>query len=221
METISLIIMVLGLVALAAIYFISRISSRDHPAKKKKWAPITTLKDQDGVEATSILEDRPARDGKGPSENAQDLADVLDDAPAKKAVNPDLPPQLIMFIAADTQEGFHGPEVLRALENSGLTFGEMEVYHRMVLSEAGETSLFNVANGIRPWTLVPEKLAAGESTPGLSMVLNLPSPIDDREAIHDFIRTAERLTSHLGGVLKNQNQEAITAEQRRAYFAMA
>lgn len=221
METVSLIIMALGLIALGAIYFISRASRTEQPTDKKL-PPISTLKDADGEEATSIMEDQPARDGKGPSRNAQNLADVMDErsAPKKKA-NPNLPPQLIMFVAAETKSGFQGPEIIEALENSGLTFGEMDVFHRIVLSEAGESSLFNVANGIKPWTLIPEDLARGASTPGLSMVLNLPSPIDDSEALHDFMRTAERLTSHLGGVLKNQNQEPITPEQRRAYFAMA
>nr|CAA6814160.1 MAG: Cell division protein ZipA [uncultured Thiotrichaceae bacterium] len=221
METISLIIMALGLVALGAIYFISRASKKDLPTDKKL-PPINTLMDQNGEEATSIMEDQPARDGKGPSSNAQDLSDVVDKkSAAKKKSNQDLPPQLIMFVASETDEGFQGPDVIDALENSGLTFGEMDVYHRMVLSESGESSLFNVANGVKPWTLIPEQLIEGVSTPGLSMVLNLPSPIDDGEALHDFMRTAERLTSHLGGVLKNQNQEPITADQRRAYFAMA
>lgn len=221
METISLIIMALGLVALGAIYFISRASRKEQPTDKKL-PPIPTLKDEDDEEVTSIMEDQPARDGKGPSQNAQNLSDVMDDkSVAKKKSNPNLPPQLIMFIAAETEDGFQGPEIIKALENSGLTFGDMDVYHRIVLSDDGETSLFNVANGIKPWTLIPDDLARGASTPGLSLVLNLPSPIDDGEALHDFMRTAERLTSHLGGVLKNQNQEPITAEQRRAYFAMA
>lgn len=221
METISLIIMALGLVALGAIYFISRASRKDQPMDRKL-PPIPTLKDQNGEEATSVMEDQAARDGKGPSQNAQDLSEVVDEkSAAKKKSNPNLPPQLIMFIAAETEEGFQGPDIIRALENSGLTFGDMDVYHRMVPSEEGESSLFNVANGVKPWTLVPDELAQGASTPGLSMVLNLPTPIDDGEALHDFMRTAERITSHLGGVLKNQNQEPITAEQRRAYFAMA
>ncbi|MEZ5448040.1 MAG: cell division protein ZipA C-terminal FtsZ-binding domain-containing protein [Thiolinea sp.] len=221
METVSLIIMIVGLVAMAAIYAISRLSRQDLP-KSRNLPPIQTLTGQDGAEATSIQEDQPARDGKAPSSNAQDFSDVMrddDTRPSQQASH--VPPQLIMFIAADEGEVFEGPKILEALENSGLSFGTMDVYHRMVLTENGETSLFNVASGIRPWTLVPDELRAGAQTPGLSMILNLPSPIDDREAIHDFVRTAERITNHLGGVLKNQNQEPITAEQRRAYFAMA
>jgi len=164
-ETISLVIMALGLIALGAIYFISRASKKDLPTDKKL-PPINTLMDQNGEEATSIMEDQPARDGKGPSSNAQDLSDVVDEkAAAKKKSNPNLPPQLIMFVASETDEGFQGPEIIEALENSGLTFGEMDVYHRMVLSGSGECSLFNVANGVKPWTLIPEQLAEGVSTP--------------------------------------------------------
>ncbi|MGB0846099.1 MAG: cell division protein ZipA C-terminal FtsZ-binding domain-containing protein [Thiolinea sp.] len=229
METVSLIIMAVGIAALIGIYILSRMSRRDIP-KGRKLPPINTLMTNEGEEVTSIMEDQPARDGKTPSPNAQDLSDVMADAeetpaPAtettqKPAADPGLPPQLIMFVAAESEAGFAGKDIIEALDNSGLTFGDMGVYHRMVLSEEGEKSLFNVASGVQPWTLIPEELEQGATTPGLSMVLNLPSPISDSEAIHDFIRTAERITSHLGGVLKNQNQEVITAEQRRAYFAI-
>ncbi len=243
MEIVSLVIMAVGLAALAGIYILSRMSGQDTP-RRRKLPPINTLKDDDGAEITSIMDDQPARDGKAPAANAQDLSDIM--APPQGAANGALagaaptssvqedaaaggaaqqpkavPPQLIMFIAADNETGFSGDNVIEALDNSGLTYGEMDVYHRIVLSDEGEKSLFNVANGVKPWTLIPEELAAGMSTPGLSMVLNLPSPISDSEAIHDFIRTAERITSHLGGVLKNQQQEVISAEERRTYFNMA
>ncbi|HPE59088.1 MAG TPA: cell division protein ZipA C-terminal FtsZ-binding domain-containing protein [Thiolinea sp.] len=217
METVSLIIMVLGIIALVAIYFLSRLSRRDMSGRRNL-PPIHTINDGEGTPATSVMEDNPALDGKGPTENAQSLEDVVN--PGRKARQGGLPPQLVMFIAADDQpDGFAGEDVLRALEKSGLIFGDMNVFHRMVLTEDGERSLFNVANGIKPWTLEPEEMP-GLNTPGLSMVLNLPSPIDDREAIHDFVRTAERIAGSLNGVLKNQNQRPITAEERRAFFAM-
>ncbi len=240
MEIVSLIIMAVGLAALVGIYILSRMSRQDVP-RRRKLPPINTLKGNDGEEVTSIMADQPARDGKTPAANAQDLSDVMvsnsetvdtaatssiqeneseTDAPTERPANSGVPPQLIMFIAAEDGKSFPGPKIMEALDNSGLTFGQMDVYHRMVLSEEGEKSLFNVANGIKPWTLIPAELSQGMSTPGLSMVLNLPSPISDSEAIHDFVRTAERITSHLGGILKNQQQEVITAEDRRAYFNM-
>lgn len=235
MEIVSLIIMIIGLLALVFIYWASRRARQDLPQKNRQQAPLGTVTDAEGQEVSSVLEDQAARDGKVPHANAPDMTDIM--RPTHKALvmteadddelnthtasnsqDADLPPQLIMFIAADNAD-FEGSSVLTALDNAGLQFGEMDVYHRMILTEKGDTSLFYVANGIKPWTLVPEEIAT-ETTPGLSLIINLPSPINNREAIHDFVKTAERLNYELGGVIKNQNQEVISQEDLRAYFAM-
>lgn len=218
METVSLIIMIAGLVALAALYVISRKSRKDLP-QTRKLPPMQNLHDKNGEEMSSIQEDHPAQDGKSPNANAPDMSDVMNPKQTKQHQSTSLPSQLIMFIASDEPDGFQGTQVLEALDNAGLVFGDMNVFHRMVLTDEGEQSLFNVANGVKPWTLVPDEVAV-ESTPGLSLILNLPCPLDNREAIQDFVRTAERINNQLGGVLKNQNQEPITEEQRRAFFEM-
>ena len=230
MEIVSLIIMLIGLAALIAIYWFSRRARQDMPQQSRNLAPIGTLTDDKGQEMSSILADQAARDGKLPNENAPNMNEVMygykpvpihevsaEPTPATEQTN-DLPPQLIMFIAAEADD-FKGVDVLTALENSGLHFGDMNVYHRMILTEKGEESLFYVANGVKPWTLVPEEIAL-EQTPGLSMILNLPSPVSTREAIHDFVKTAERLKDQLGGVIKNQNQDIISDADLRAYYAM-
>ncbi|WMP18331.1 cell division protein ZipA C-terminal FtsZ-binding domain-containing protein [Thiothrix lacustris] len=226
MELVSLIIMVLGLAALVGIYVISRISRRQSPQKRDENVPI--LRDADGNELSSVCDDVPARDGKRPSANARDMSDVMmsNVAGRSTAASPSvtkavtLPPQLVLFIAADIDAGFAGTEVLRALDNAGLSFGEMDIFHRFVLSEQGETSLFSVANGVKPWTLVPDELV-DQTTPGLSMILNLPSLINDAEAINDFLLTAERLTDDLHGTLKDHNQQPITPDAWANMLAIA
>jgi cell division protein ZipA len=231
MEVVSLIIMALGLVALVGIFIISRIARRDLPQRRDGSIPV--LRDAGGNETSSVLDDLPARDGKRPADSARAMTDAMvsdmqgkpataasgENSGAAKAV-PVLPPQLVLFVAADIEEGFAGEEVLKALENAGLQFGEMDIFHRVVLTASGEASLFSVANGVKPWTLVPDELVQ-QATPGLSMILNLPSPIDNHEAIHDFVRTAERLNGDLGGVLKNQQQETVTPEYREQLLALA
>ncbi len=228
MEMVSLIIMALGLVALVAIFIISRIARRDLPQRRDGSIPV--LRDADGNEISSILDDQPARDGKRPADSARAMTDamvsdmqgkpVAGNGGAAGKAEPILPPQIVLFVAADIDAGFSGEEVLKALENAGLQFGEMGIFHRVVLTASGEASLFSVANGVKPWTLVPGELAY-QATPGLSMILNLPSPIDNHEAIHDFVRTAERLNADLGGVLKNQQQETVTPEYREQLLALA
>lgn len=235
MEIVSLIIMIIGLLALVFIYWASRRARQDLPQQSRKLPPIGTVTADDGGEMSSVAADLAARDGKVPNENAPDMTDIMRSShkpivmteassetetyhQASVEAAADLPPQLIMFIAAQ-EDDFVGTDVLTALDNAGLQFGAMNVYHRMILTETGEKSLFYVANGIKPWTLVPEEIAT-QTTPGLSLILNLPSPISNREAIHDFVKTAERLNHELDGVIKNQNQEVISQDELRAYFAM-
>ena len=228
MELISLVIMALGLVALVAIYILSRISRRDLPQKRDESVPV--LRDKDGNPISSVLEDVPARDGKRPAANARILSDAMMSGVATPSTTSDvalepensviLPPQLVLFVAADIDAGFAGEEVLKALDNAGLRFGDMGIFHRIIIHDGTEVSLFSVANGVKPWTLVPEELIE-QATPGLSMILNLPSPIANGDAIHDFLRTAERLTGDLGGVLKDQDQQAITADSRASLLALA
>ncbi len=228
MEIVSLIIMIIGLLALIFIYWASRRTRQDLPQQSHQRSSMNSITAEDGSEISSVAVDLPARDGKSPNVNARTIIDDWEQRPststtAATTTEPEqvleAPSQLIMFIAAE-QADFVGTEVLSALDNAGLQFGEMNVYHRMILTETGEQSLFYVANGIKPWTLVPDEIAE-TTTPGLSLILNLPSPINNREAIHDFVKTAERLNQQLAGVIKNQNQEVISEAELRAYFAMA
>lgn len=218
MEIVSLGIMVLGLIALVAIYFISRMSHKDNATKRDM--PVTPVKDAQGQEMSSIMEDHAAKEGKHPRAYSHNLLDsdepLYDDNPSLTDPSDEefqLPPRLILFIAAPEGQMFEGAAVLEALDNAGLHFGDMKIFHRMVLTEFGEVSLFSVANGVPPWTLEPDELKLG-ATPGLSLIINLPSPLDDSEAIHDFIFTAERINQSLGGVLKDQKQEVFTPEMR-------
>lgn len=228
MEIVSLIIMIIGLLALIFIYWASRRTRQDLPQQSHQRSSMNSITAEDGSEISSVAVDLPARDGKSPNVNARTIIDDWEQRPSTSATEAtttepeqvlEAPSQLIMFIAAE-QADFVGTEVLSALDNAGLQFGEMNVYHRMILTETGEQSLFYVANGIKPWTLVPDEIAE-TTTPGLSLILNLPSPINNREAIHDFVKTAERLNQQLAGVIKNQNQEVISEAELRAYFAMA
>ena len=216
MEIVSLGIMVLGLVALLAIYVISRMTHKDKDQVSKRDMPVTPVKDTQGQEMSSIMEDNPAQESK--RSRARALTMDSDEPPydnlmLEPKADFQLPPRLILFIADPEGQMFNGEAVLATINDEDLQFGEMKIFHRIVLSEQGEVSLFSVANGVPPWTLEPENLKLG-ATPGLSLIINLPSPLEDGEAIHDFIFTAERITQALGGVLKDQNQEVFTPEIR-------
>lgn len=218
MELVSLIIMGLGLLALGAIYVVSRISRQDLPKKRDETVPL--LRDSDGVEISSVLDDVPARDGKRPTANARNLADVMVDKTKPLDQSIVLPPQLVLFIAADKETGFTGEAVLNALEKAHLNFGEMNIFHRLIRDHQGETvSLFSIANGVKPWTLIPDELEQ-QTTPGLSLILNLPAPVANQLAVQDFLRTADQLATDLNGILKNEDQQPVTPQYRAELLAL-
>ena len=232
MELVSLIIMGLGIVALIAIFFLSRASQPKSTRKRDE--TVNVVRDPSGVEMSSVLHDNPARDGKRPSAQARNLSqDMLGETSATTvntvpnaatsavlATNAALPAQLVLFVASDNSNGFDGGQVLVALQNNELSFGDMGIFHRLVLTPQGEQALFSVANGVKPWTLIPEDLVEA-TTPGLSLILNLPAPIPTQEAVHDFLHTAENLTQELDGVLKDQQQQIFTLAMRNQLLALA
>lgn len=230
MEILSLLIMALGVIALVAIYVYTRASRKGVP-QNRKLPPIHQINDRHGNETSSILEDHPARDGKIPNAPNRNMSDLIGESEISSQTqtnhtttttssdpNALKASQVILFIAAPTNHEFNGTDVLDALDNAGLIFGDMHVYHRLVLGPQGEHSLFYVANGVKPWTLVPEEVAVS-STPGLSLILNLPSSIPNDEAIRDFVHTAQLLNQTLGGILKNQHQQVVSDAELNAYLA--
>ena len=46
------------------------------------------------------------------------------------------------------------------------------------------------------------------------MILNLPSPINNKTAIQDFLRAAEQIADELQGVLKDEEQQPVTPQYR-------
>ncbi len=235
MNITSLLITLVGILIMVALYIMSRIAQNKLP--KKNTRTIPTLRDNDGNRFTSVLDDIPATDGSIANKavapqstpakmGATDSSALVmptkntpkeEIATAKKKA---MPTQSILFISSADEKGLDGNLVLKALKSNGLVFGEMDIFHYMVnlKSEKGMTSLFRVANGLSPWTLTEEDLV-DQNLAGLSIVMQIPSKIDDTKAIETFIRVTENLCESLSGVLKNQQQQPFTPQDKLSLIA--
>ena len=212
MDITSLIITFVGILVMLALYIISRISRSKLPQEKKVRLP--TLKNEDGTQFSSVLDDIPARDGSTPkpaTEKAPKGAEIQESK--DKASNASEQKQHILFISANDEAGLDGNLVSKVLKKNGLVFGDMDIYHYLIniKTETGseKTSLFRVANGIDPWTLKKEELN-NKNIAGLSIVLLTPSKINDAEAIKTFIAVSHKISLEIDGILKNQNQQVFT-----------
>ena len=188
MDLISLFITIIGIIALLGLYVTSKAYSQASPANKK--TTISHYTDAEGNRLTSVLADIPATDGSTPvvrSSNAENTGG------AKKQETV----QLVLFISAKYSEGLDGNRILQTMKELKMEFGEMNIFHYIL--DSGE-SLFRVANGVEPWTLIPEEMK-NIHTPGLSLILQTPTPIDDHEALALFIDTAEKMAKSIQGTL--------------------
>ena len=103
---------------------------------------------------------------------------------------------------------FDGQELLEALTEQGMTFGEMDIFHRMAEDESTEFSLVNV---VEPGTFNPTKMDQLK-TPGVTLFMRaheLPDPI---RVYDEMIETAQKLADGLGGELRDQSRSVMTSQ---------
>ncbi|MUK65658.1 cell division protein ZipA [Aliivibrio fischeri] len=111
---------------------------------------------------------------------------------------------------------FSGNRLFNSLEQNGLVFGDMAIYHRHSdLSGAGKV-LFSVANMVSPGHFqVPE----GEefSTPGISFFLPLPCYGDAEHNFKLMLQTAQMISSELGGNVLDEKRDMLTPNKIDEY----
>lgn len=117
-------------------------------------------------------------------------------------------------------ERFNGNRLFNSLEQNGLVFGDMGIYHRHSdLSGSGKV-LFSVANMVSPGHFqVPE----GEefSTPGISFFLPLPCFGDAEHNFKLMLQTAQLVSSELGGNVLDEKRAMLTPNKIDEYKGRA
>lgn len=207
MDIVSILITLAGIIIMIALYIMGRISQNKLP--KKQDSTIPRINDDFGEVTSSVLEDAPATDGSTPLVIEETVLPNEGGEPARKqAVKPQ---QVVLFIAADEGKNLSGDKINTVLPKYQMSFGEMDLFHYPIEDAGVPSKLFSIANGISPWTLNPDDLA-GSETPGLSVMMQLPSPIDDRDAIEILVSTTQLIAKDLGGTLKNNNQETFSRQ---------
>ena len=117
----------------------------------------------------------------------------------------------LLYVASADGRFFSGPAVHAALESQRLRFGLNDVFHRVTEVHGVAESVFGVANMLKPGTLDPadrEELA----TPGLTLYLIVPGPLEGTRAMRDMMETANGLASVLGGEVLDDKRTRLKAQ---------
>jgi cell division protein ZipA len=208
-DDLRLILLLIGAAVIIAVYGWSRLQARPRkPARPRRSAKHHNSDDLDAAD----IEQELGRMGRLVMEDEDDEEPVAEDAQPAAETEPLAQSGerllVVSVVAADGGQ-FSGPALLNGFDNNKLRFGEHEIYHRVIIQSGRERPVFGVANMVKPGSF-PASDMETFTTPGLTLFLQLPGPLDGLEAFDDFVQTAERLAVELGGELRDERHRLLT-----------
>lgn len=121
-----------------------------------------------------------------------------------------------LYIAARAGQVLRGTDIVVAAEKAGLTYGHMNVFHRLVDGHPERGPVFSVANIMKPGSFEMETIQSME-TPAIAFFLTLPAPVPALDAWETMLPTAQRMAELLDGVVLDESRNAI-GRQRIAHL---
>ena len=163
-------------------------------------------RDGERVEPAAGFADRP----EGEPVRQEELALDGDPAPVElgKRVSEDFDRIVSLYVAAKAGNLLRGPDIVVAAEKAGLTFGYMDVYHRLVDGKPDVGPIFSVANIIKPGSFDMARIAEVE-TPAIAFFLTLPAPVPALDAWETMEPAAQRMADLLDGVVLDEERNAL------------
>ena len=111
---------------------------------------------------------------------------------------------------------FIGTELFRSMENNGLTYGEMAIYHCYVGNVDSPKVIFSVANMMQPGTLEHDN-RADFSTKGISFFMTLPCFGEADQNFNVMLRAAQKIADDMGGNVLDESRNLMTPNRLSDY----
>lgn len=145
----------------------------------------------------------PAKAPEAPTEVEQAEPDPEKPSPEKPK-----PEKFVVMhvIALDTH--FGGQPLLELLLDAGMTFGEMDIFHK--LDAAGEP-MFSLASAVEPGTFEMAKMEEF-STPGVTLFMRVHELSDPISVLDDMLAVADSIALELGGELRDETRSVMTPQ---------
>jgi cell division protein ZipA len=121
------------------------------------------------------------------------------------------PPEKIvsLFLVARDNHLINGAELLQAAISTGMEFGEMDIFHRVV--EGVDQSVFSLANAAKPGHFGRDDWNTFE-TGGVVLFMTLPGPADALDAWDSMLATARRVGEILNAELLDEEHKPFTRQ---------
>jgi cell division protein ZipA len=208
-------IIVAGVLLLVAIYFFGR-PRKPGQGRRLEGAARGGFADGGQVEPTlgEMIADelRSGEDADGGDLQAEmDLggpaAAAAASSSAGRRVSEEFDKIVTLYIAARAGAKLRGPDIVVAAEKTGLTYGHMNIFHRLVEGHPERGPVFSVANIMKPGGFDMATIQSLE-TPAIAFFLTLPAPVPALDAWETKQPTPQRMAELHDGVLLDDSRKA-------------
>ena len=227
MDNLRLILILLGLIILAAIVLLHRPAgetSRNHARWLKSRREPHLGDDDSSDEPRPPVEPRLSESRTSAANLAAGLASariISNDEDVKTTdsmpAQPEQPyrkgaPEKIVTIYVQRKDSrrINGTELKDAADKAGLDFGEMNIFHR--LQEGAKYPVFSMANLTAPGYFDPANWASFD-TPGVTFFMTLPAPVSALDAWDAMLATARRMAELLDAEVLDDNRCLVTRQR--------
>ena len=224
MDTLRLTLLIVGIAFIAALYLVLRLKS-DQPLRVPRlffprlfFSPDKTAVDEAGNQR-AIDADEP--DPLDIEQLSKMTLPGKDDNVDTRTVGylSALPDQdytgdpliIVLSIMAKKGQTFSGLNILDALLASGMQHGEMQIFHRYVDASQQTIPVCSLANAVEPGMFDIKRIEE-VVTPGLSLFMQLPGPLEGREAFDIMLKTGRSIAEQLGGELCDDTRSVLTMQ---------
>lgn len=130
--------------------------------------------------------------------------------------SPDFDKIVTLFVAAREGEFLRGDNIVVAAEKTGLVYGHLQVFHRLLDNDPERGPIFSMANLLEPGTFEMKTIHQLQ-TPALAFFLTLPAPVSALDAWETMLPTVQRMAELLGGVVLDDQRNTL-GRQRIAHI---
>ncbi|MDA0977700.1 MAG: cell division protein ZipA [Proteobacteria bacterium] len=118
------------------------------------------------------------------------------------------PEKFVVINVLALSEPFPGQRLMEILLDAGMTFGEMNIFHR--LQEDGEP-MFSLANAVEPGTFEPARMDTF-SSPGVTLFMRVHELADPMTVLDEMLAVADRIALDLDGELRDETRSVMTPQ---------
>lgn len=218
MNSLRLILLILGIAVMAGIFIWDNIQRRKEKRLRtidissRRMAPPTINIGSGEDDDMHILSLPGVRAAAGPSDLFNKNAALENDGLKQKDRRDIKPDQIVVLhVTAREEQLFSGENIINALEQLNFQFGKMNIFHHYGLDEIkSEYPLFSAVNMMEPGHFDPDTISQ-LATPGISLFLCLPAPVDGEVVFEFMLSIAQQLAGLLGGEVRNEAHQRIDA----------